>query len=61
VGNILIAAGAILPAMGGSFTQMGLPDILFITEFLGVILMYIGFLQATAPETVKSTTPASAT
>ncbi len=49
IGNILIAAGALLPAMGGSFIQMGLPDILYVSEFLGAILMFIGFLQATVP------------
>jgi len=55
VGNVLIAAGAILPAMGGSFLRMGLPDFLYLSEFLGVILMYIGFLQATATVPVKTT------
>ena len=44
IGNILIAAGAILPAIGGSFVNMGLPDFLYLSEFLGAILMYIGFL-----------------
>lgn len=61
VGNILIAAGAILPAIGGSFIKIGLPDFLYLSEFLGVILMYIGFLQATVPVPVKTTSPASAT
>jgi hypothetical protein len=61
LGNILIAAGAILPAMGGSFIQMGLPDILYVSEFLGAILMYIGFLQATVAVPVKTTSPASVT
>jgi hypothetical protein len=59
VGNILIAAGAILPAMGGSFIQMGLPDFLYVSEFLGAILMYIGFLQAIVAVPAKSTAPAS--
>ena len=59
IGNILIAAGAILPAMGGSFVQMGLPDFLYLSEFLGAILMYIGFLQATVAVQVKSPSPAS--
>jgi len=59
VGNILIAAGAILPAMGGSFIQMGLPDFLYVSEFLGAILMYIGFLQATVAVPVKTTSPAT--
>ncbi len=53
IGNILIAAGAILPAMGGSFVQMGLPDILYLSEFLGAVLMFVGFLQATVTVPVK--------
>ncbi len=60
IGNILIAIGAILPAMGGSFVQMGLPDFLYLSEFLGAILMYVGFLQATVPVQVKSPAPAAA-
>jgi hypothetical protein len=59
VGNILIAAGAILPAMGGTFIQMGLPDFLYLSEFLGAILMYVGFLQATAVVPVKTAAPAA--
>jgi hypothetical protein len=60
VGNILIAVGAILPAIGGSFIKMGLPDFLYLSEFLGTILMYIGFLQATVAAPVESTSSASA-
>jgi hypothetical protein len=60
-GNILIAAGAFLPAMGGSFLRMGLPDFLYLSEFLGVILMYFGFLQATVAVPVKSTSTAPTT
>ena len=60
VGNILIAIGAIMPAIGGSFIQMGLPDFLYVSEFLGAILMYIGFLQATVVVPVKSTSTAPA-
>ena len=47
IGNILIAAGALAPAIGGSFIRIGLVDMLYLTELLGVGLMYIGFLQAT--------------
>jgi len=49
IGNILIAAGAFAPAMGGSFIKLGLPDWMYLAELVGVILMYIGFLQATTP------------
>jgi hypothetical protein len=60
VGNILIAIGALMPVMGGSFIRMGLPDFLYLSEFLGVILMYVGFLQATATVPVKNTNSAPA-
>ena len=61
IGNILIAIGAILPAMGGSFIQMGLPDFLYVSEFLGAIFMYVGFLQATVTVPVKATSTATVT
>ncbi|MGD0611104.1 MAG: hypothetical protein ABSB41_06275 [Anaerolineales bacterium] len=47
IGNILIAAGALAPALGGSFIKIGLPDFLYLTELVGAVLMYIGFVQAT--------------
>ncbi|MDP2994025.1 MAG: hypothetical protein Q8N46_02760 [Anaerolineales bacterium] len=54
IGNILIAAGAFAPAMGGSFIRIGLADWLYLTELVGVILMYIGFLQATTIPAVEA-------
>jgi hypothetical protein len=48
VGSILIAAGAMMPAMAGSFVKAGLVDFLYVSEFIGVVLMYFGFLRATA-------------
>jgi hypothetical protein len=61
IGNILIATGAIMPAIGGTFLKMGLPDFLYLSEFLGVIIMYIGFLRATMTVPVRTTTsPAAA-
>ena len=47
-GNILIAAGALSPAMGGSLLKAGLADMLYLSEFIGAILMYIGFVMATS-------------
>jgi len=47
-GNILIAAGALSPAMGGSFLKAGLTDLLYLSEFIGAILMFIGFLMSTS-------------
>jgi len=48
IGNILIAAGALFPAMAGSFIKAGLVDWLYLSELIGVVLMYTGFLKATA-------------
>ena len=47
-GNILIAAGALAPASGGTFLKAGLTDLLYLSEFVGAILMFIGFMLATS-------------
>ena len=47
-GNILIAAGALSPATGGTFLRAGLTDLLYLSELIGAILMFIGFLMATS-------------
>lgn len=57
VGNILIAAGALMPAMAGTFVKAGLVDWLYISEFVGVVLMYSGFIQATASRPVQGAQP----
>lgn len=59
VGNILIAAGALMPAMAGSFVGAGLVDMLYLSELVGVILMYFGFIQATAERPVENREQAS--
>ncbi len=45
--NILIAAGAILPGIGGSFTRAGYTEVLYVTEFAGIILIFIGYRFST--------------
>jgi hypothetical protein len=54
LGNLLIAAGALMPAMAGTFVKAGLVDFLYVSEFLGVVIMYAGFLQATASPATQS-------
>jgi len=49
LGNILIAVGAILPAFGGIFSRVGIGGALYISELLGAVLMFIGFLRAITP------------
>jgi len=42
-GNILIAIGGLLPGIGGTFTRMGYVQVLYITEFIGLLLIYAGY------------------
>ena len=42
-GNILIALGALLPGIGGTFTRMGYVEVLFVTELVGLLLIYGGY------------------
>jgi hypothetical protein len=41
-GNTLIAVGAMLPGIGGSFAKMGMVEVLYVGEFLGLILIWAG-------------------
>ena len=42
-GNGLICIGALLPGIGGTFTRMGYTEVLYVTEFIGIILIYFGY------------------
>lgn len=43
IGNWLIALGALLPGIGGSFTRFGHVEVLYVTEFVGILLIYFGY------------------
>ncbi len=43
VGNVLIAAGAILPGIGGTATRAGYVEVLYVTELAGLLLIYAGY------------------
>lgn len=43
LGNIFIAIGALLPGIGGSFTRAGYVNVLFVTELLGLLLIFAGY------------------
>ena len=45
--NVLIAVGAILPGIGGSFTRAGYTEVLYVTELFGVLLFFAGFHLST--------------
>ncbi len=42
-GNIFIAFGGLLPGIGGTFTRMGHVNVLYVTELIGLTLIYIGY------------------
>jgi hypothetical protein len=44
LGNICIAIGALLPGIGGTYTRMGYVHVLFVTEFIGLLLIYTGYI-----------------
>ncbi len=51
-GNVLIAIGGLLPAMGGTLILLGSPNYKYIGQLLGGILLFAGFLVATRPNPV---------
>ncbi len=52
--NVLIAAGALMPAAAGTFVKLGLADWLYLSELLGATLMFLGFLQATSQQPAQA-------
>jgi hypothetical protein len=60
IGNILIAIGAILPAFGGTFSRFGLSGALYLSELLGAVLMFIGFMRAVTPMGSRQSPPPKA-
>jgi hypothetical protein len=49
IGNICIALGAVLPGIGGAFTRFGHTEVLYVTELLGLVLIYAGYRYNIAP------------
>jgi len=47
IGNTLIAVGAILPGIGGSFTRMGYVEALYVGKFIGLLLIWRGYQLCT--------------
>ncbi|MDH3298833.1 MAG: hypothetical protein OEM23_02135 [Gemmatimonadota bacterium] len=61
-GNVLIAVGALLPGIGGTFTRFGHVEVLYVTEFVGILLIYLGYKYniATGPSPLGRARAASA-
>lgn len=63
LGNILIATGALSPALGGTLSKAGFPTALYISELVGIVLIFIGYTQAVktdAPDPVPVRRPVPA-
>ena len=50
LGNWLIAIGALLPGIGSSFTVFGFVEVLFVAEFIGIILIWAGYRAMTVSQ-----------
>ena len=53
LGNWLIAIGALLPGIGGSFTRFGYVEVLFVTELIGISLIWAGYRVVTNAQTAS--------
>jgi hypothetical protein len=49
IGNCFIAVGALLPGIGGMATRLGHTEVLYVMEFLGIILIWIGYRYNVKP------------
>jgi len=49
LGLVLIAAGALVVAAGGTLTRLGAHEYLYIAMAVGVALIFIGYVQANVP------------
>jgi hypothetical protein len=53
IGNTLIAVGGLLPGIGGSMTRAGYVEALYVTELMGLILIYLGYRSCLAAPAVE--------
>jgi hypothetical protein len=44
LGNVCIAVGGLLPGIGGSFTKFGYIEVLYVTELIGLLFVYSGYV-----------------
>lgn len=49
LGTFLIAVGGLAVATGGTANRLGIPGVLYLTELLGVAIIFVGYLQTVAP------------
>lgn len=52
-GNVLIAVGALLPGIGGTSTRFGHVEVLYITELIGLTMIFIAYLIMRSDKSVS--------
>ena len=60
VGNVLIAVGALSIGFASTLTRLGYGSLLYIGELVAAVLMFRGFLMASAPQPVEAPQPVAA-
>lgn len=53
VGNIFIALGGLLPGIGGTATRMGHTEVLYVTELVGLLLIWTGYQLNVRPDALR--------
>jgi hypothetical protein len=61
LGNVLIALGGLSPALGGTLARIGATEFLYLSELIGVVVIFIGFRLATTQQPVPATAAPAAT
>jgi hypothetical protein len=55
---VCIAVGALLPGIGGTFTRFGRTEVLYVTEFIGLSMIIVGYrYNIKAPTTSSPSSP----
>lgn len=57
IGNVLITVGALLPGIGGGMAKAGIVEALYIGEFIGIILIWIGYRVCLRDKRVNQISP----
>lgn len=60
VGNALIAVGALSIGFASTLTRLGYGSLLYVGELVAAVLMFSGFLRASAPQPEEAPQPAAA-
>lgn len=60
IGNLLIAAGALVVASAGTVARLAFGGLLPISELIAAVLMFAGFIVSTSPAAVPAATPTEA-